>query len=405
MLKFKKTKSQDYDRFDQSFVVHMIRDFFLMLLLVASIELLFRFFLVWNDFQTDRQHETRVAAEELASDVEKLMVNSGGPVAARTVYPMFKTNYERQGFFIAIEPSDVTLRSIEETFQFTPRGISSQFAEGDHHSFTVPLRAEEFCLSCHVYASPGDILGSITVRSYFSHDLNQWWSEVKLTGFIGLMKIVFHTIVLFLLLRIRMEPLLVLRGAVGQLAKAGSNLGVRALVKSHDEFGSLARDLNLFLDRMQDITHDLLGVLNRIHDLNQRLGQTQEKLNHRTLKIEKHFEKVLKVTAKGSNDSPVFSEEWVAALEASEALLKQTGETENGADLKRVLKTLMRMTTGARDYLTAVKSNYSGFTKNIKGTNDEIRTLSRIISEMAVVEEKMQAIAETGKTLVTRLNP
>jgi len=156
---------------------------------------------------------------------------------------------------------------------------------------------------------------------------------------------------------------------------------------------------------MQDITHDLLGVLNRIHDLNQRLGQTQEKLNHRTLKIEKHFEKVLKVTAKGSNDSPVFSEEWVAALEASEAVLKQTGETENGADLKRVLKTLMRMTTGARDYLTAVKSNYSGFTKNIAGANDEIRTLSRIISEMAVVEEKMQAIAETGKTLVTRLNP
>ena len=226
-----------------------------------------------------------------------------------------------------------------------------------------------------------------------------------MTGFIGLVKIVFHTIVLFLLLRIRMEPLLVLRDAVGQLAKAGSNLGVRALVKSHDEFGSLARDLNLFLDRMEDITQDLLGVLNRIHDLNQRLGETQEKLKHRTLEVEKQFDKILIVTAKGSNDSPVFSEEWVAALVASEAVLKQIGETGNKSDIKRVLKTLTRMTTGAKDYLEAVKGNYAGFTKNIEGANDEIRILSRLISEMAVVEEKMQAIAETGKTLVARLNP
>ena len=405
MQKLKKTKFHTYDRFDQSFMFHMIRDFFLMLLLVVFIELLFRFFLVWNDFQNDRQQETRAAAEALASDVHKLMVNSGGPVAARTVYPMFKTNYEQQGFFIAIEPSEVTIRSIEETFQFTSRGISSQFGKGDHHSYSVQLRAEEFCISCHVYASPGDVLGSITVRSYFSHDLNQWWSEVKLTGFIGLVKIVFHTIVLFLLLRIRMEPLLVLRDAVGQLAKAGSNLGVRALVKSHDEFGSLARDLNLFLDRMEDITQDLLGVLNRIHDLNQRLGETQEKLKHRTLEVEKQFDKILIVTAKGSNDSPVFSEEWVAALVASEAVLKQIGKTGNKSDIKRVLKTLTRMTTGAKDYLEAVKGNYAGFTKNIEGANDEIRILSRLISEMAVVEEKMQAIAETGKTLVARLNP
>lgn len=405
MSKLKKSNPLNYERFDQSFVVHMIRDFFLMLLLVAFVELLFRFFLVWNEFQNDRQHETKIATEVLAADVERLMVNSGGPVAARTVYPMFKTNYEKQGFFISIKPSNVTIKSIEETFQFTPLGISSIFEEGDHHSYTVQIRAEEFCISCHVYANPGDILGSVTVRSYFSHDLNQWWSEVKLIGFFGLGKIVFHTIVLFLLLKIRMEPLLVLRGAVGQLAKAGSNLGVRALVKSHDEFGSLARDLNLFLDRMQDITQDLLGVLNRIHDLNQRLGQTQENLKHRAQKVEKQFSKVLKITIRESNESPVFSDEWVASLETSLAVLTRTQKTENKTDLERVLKTLLRMTKGARDYLSAVKSNYAGFSKNIEVANDEIQTLSRIISEMAVVEEKMQSIAETGRTLVARLNP
>jgi hypothetical protein len=80
-------------RFEQSFVFHMIRDFFLLLLLVAAVELAIRYLALRYDFS--RQEPVRVerAAQELANDIRSIMLNSGGPTAARTVYPILKRTH------------------------------------------------------------------------------------------------------------------------------------------------------------------------------------------------------------------------------------------------------------------------------------------------------------------------
>jgi len=75
-------------RFDDSFLSHMVRDFFFVLLVVIIAELGLRFFIVWYDFHNESRRATELAANRLATDVKSIMLNSGGPVAARTVYPI-----------------------------------------------------------------------------------------------------------------------------------------------------------------------------------------------------------------------------------------------------------------------------------------------------------------------------
>ncbi|MEE8250611.1 MAG: hypothetical protein V3R24_02630, partial [Gemmatimonadales bacterium] len=73
-------------RFDQSFVIRMIRDFLIALTIIIVLELGGRLFLAMWSFQQRDREKTELAATRLASDVRQIMLNRGGPVAARTVY-------------------------------------------------------------------------------------------------------------------------------------------------------------------------------------------------------------------------------------------------------------------------------------------------------------------------------
>ena len=45
------------------------------------------------------------AASQLATDVRWIMLNSGGPMAARTVHPILNRNHDDLGLSIAVVPS------------------------------------------------------------------------------------------------------------------------------------------------------------------------------------------------------------------------------------------------------------------------------------------------------------
>ena len=70
------------NRFEQSFMFHMIRDFFLLLLLVAAVEVTIRYASLRWDFAHAEPKRVELAAQQLANDVRAIMLNSGGPLAA-----------------------------------------------------------------------------------------------------------------------------------------------------------------------------------------------------------------------------------------------------------------------------------------------------------------------------------
>lgn len=265
------------------------------------------------------------AASRIAADVKSIMLNSGGPVAARTVYPMLQASNEELGLLIAIEPSQTTIEAISSAYDFHPRGIPAKWPTGVHHTATVEIRAEEFCVSCHNTAKVGDVLGKVTVRRYLASDIDKWWEEVRLAGLLGLIKMILHTVLLYFLLCFRMEPLLSLRAVVARLAKAGTHLSFRAEIRSADEFGELARNLNLFLDRISHIVDDLHGVLSKVDAVNHHLAVVQGRIGDTVTEIELGAEHLRSQAGKKVGRSPLLTKEWAETVDLAFDALKMIG--------------------------------------------------------------------------------
>ncbi len=264
--------TQAVGSFEQSFMFHMIRDFFLLLLAVAAVEMTIRYAVLRYNFAQAEPARVARAAEQLANDVRSIMLNSGGPTAAQTVYPILNRNYDDLGLSIAVLPSAVTVESMRTTRNMEAQGLPARWVEGEHREASVQMKAEQFCLGCHVKAQVGEVLGTVAVRSYLQRKEALWWQEVRVTAGALSLKILVHTVLLFGLMKVRMAPLLTLRATVSSLARGVMDLSPRAAVNSGDEFGELARDLNHFLDRITQVVSDLDRILAEVLVVGERLG-------------------------------------------------------------------------------------------------------------------------------------
>ena len=253
----KTAKTRQFGRFDRSFFFRLVASFLLLTLAVVAVETGLRFAVVLYQFQVEAPETTEQSSEALAADIRTIMLNRGGPVAARTVYPIIERNFRETGLQIAIEPSALTTEAIETMFSFTPRGIPANWPTGRHVEAVTVLRAEEFCIQCHTNASVGDALGTVVARDYLATRLRSLWGDLQLSGAMNLLKIVLHAVILFFLIRRLLGPLSSLKSAVARLARGEAGVSQRAEVVSDDEFGALAHDLNIFLDRVDGILSDL----------------------------------------------------------------------------------------------------------------------------------------------------
>lgn len=350
---------EGFGRFDRSFAIRTIRDFLIALTIIIVVELGVRLAIAIHEFRGEDHEKTELAAERLAGDVRDIMLNRGGPTAARTVYPILGRGYADAGMEIAIVPSDVTVSSIQKELRFTPSGLAPRWSEGSHHEVSVEVEAEEFCLTCHVDAAVGDVLGTVTVRRYRAARMRLWRHEASVTGVIGMGNVILHTIVLFFLLRLRMEPLLSLRTAVGRLAKGRLTFGERARVRSSDEFGELAVNLNAFLDRVTALLAELDWVLRKVIAVNDRLGQVS-----------------------------------VTMREQAGQLQEKAREAMGAAYAINVAE--CELTEEARGHVERLGTMLVDLSREL--SND-----SHYIAEILLLEERMQGVAESGQRLLDQV--
>jgi methyl-accepting chemotaxis protein len=398
----------DSGRFEQSFMFHMIRDFFLLLLLVAAAEMAIRYATLRWDFS--RQEPARVdrAAQLLANDVKSIMLNSGGPTAAQTVYPILNRNYDELGLSIAVLPAAVTVASMKETRGMDVEGLQPAWVDGEHLAATVALHAEQFCLGCHVKATVGDVLGTVYVRSYLARKETAWWQEVRLTAAALSLKILVHTVALLLLLKVRMEPLLALRSTVTNLAKGVMNLAPRAEVNSADEFGELAQDLNHFLDRITQIVRDMDKILGEVVTVGARLGTLNKHLERQLDGLRDSSLRNLAVGAQRSQDFQLLAAREFSALVArKQALvgtldaLLATGRLPTEADA--VLRGQLAHLQSGFEASSAAIPNSAAPLAVAESQSAEYQDFAKSLREMALLEANMQKVAESGKQVLQRL--
>ena len=395
--------SPSIGRFDKSFLVHMIRDFFVVLVIVSIVEFSLKAGLVYYNYHFDGAEEAQVVADDLADNVRSIMRNEGGPVAARTMYPILEENWSDLGYAIAIEPAPVTVRSVEEGFGFTPRGIpAGDWPDGRFKMHQTPIVAEEFCLACHTQANVGEVLGTVTVRNYLYRDFALWFKDVRLTAILAAGKIVLHSLLLFLILRARMEPLLELRSVVSNLARAYGRLDHRADIRTSDEFGVLARDLNLFLDRITGIVAELDTVLNKVVLANDDIIAVQGNLRKTVDEVVSGIRQLERNAMLSAKKEPRLSDEWFEAVRSSitalDEKLTKLDDTPAATDL---LDTLRQVVSNAEAQTTTSETI---FTK-LADLGDQSETLKDSTLEMTRLEERLKSIIETCSTLVRRLKP
>jgi HAMP domain len=392
-------------RFEQSFQFHMIRDFFALLVLVAAAELAIRYAALRWDFAEREPARVERAAQQLANDVRSIMLNSGGPMAAQTVYPILNRNYDDLGLNIAVLPSPVTVESMKLSFKMDVKGLSPEWPAGSHQQAAADLRAEQLCLSCHVKAQVGEVLGTVQVRSYLARKEAAWWQEVRATAGALSLKALLHTILLFLLLKVRMEPLLTLRSTVAGLAKGVMDLTPRASLKSDDEFGELAQDLNHFLDRITLIVQDLDRILSEVVSVGTRLGA-----------LNRHLERQLD----GLRDASLRNI-GLGAQRGLETQLTAAREAGAAATLVQTLDALLADAhigqAAGRSLRTQVAALQAGFgavsdalremappLAATEAQSAEYRAFAQSLRDMAVLEATMQKVAESGQQVLQRLS-
>src|SRR6056297_294275 len=335
-------------RFDQSFLIHMIRDFFVLLVLVTVLEFALKAGMVYYSFRTEGPGTTRDAATDIADNVRSIMRNQGGPVAARTVYPILETNWNGLGYRIAITPAPVAVRSIEDGFGFTPEGIPrGAWPEAVNNTATLPVTAEPFCLSCHTEAAVGDVLGEVVVRRDLATDFSEWMNDMRLTGLLSLGKIILHSVLLFVILRARLEPLLGLRAVVSNLARAYGGLTHRAEIRTADEFGVLARDLNLFLDRVCRLMEELDEVLARVVAVNGDIVTIQGDLRDRIDSLTGRIRRLERSAMLSAKAEPRLSQAWFDAARRAVSDLEARRADAGEKDIGSIVEDLRAVVTNA----------------------------------------------------------
>ena len=399
--------SASIGRFDKSFLVHMIRDFFWVLVIVTVVEFTIKAGLVYWNYQANGADEAQTVAEDLAENVRSIMQNEGGPVAARTMYPILDRNWTELGYEIAITPSEVTVRSIEAGFGFTPRGIPAEgWPEGAHRAATLDITADAFCLGCHTEAGIGDTLGTVTVRNYLARDFALWIEDVRLTATLSAGKIVLHSVLLFLILRARLQPLIELRGTVSNLARAYGGLGHRAEIRSSDEFGALARDLNLFLDRISRIIGELDAVLGKVVAANDDIIALQGELRAAVDGLVGEVRALERDALMTAKREPRLSNAWFDAVRGAvgglDAALAQAGATQGAPPQAGDLLESLRQVVGHAEAQIDTSEALYG---KLADLGDRGATLKDSMGEMTRIEERLKGIIETCGTLVRRLQP
>lgn len=390
-------------QFDKSFLIHMIKDFFLVLLVVTLIEFALKAGKVYWDYESNGEQQALVVAKELSENVISIMTNAGGPIAVRTMYPILEDNWAELGYEIAIVPSNVTVQSIEKGFGYKPEGIPiAGMTDSEHKTAKLDVSATEFCTSCHTDAKVGDILGQIVVRNYLDRDIAMWWEDVKLTLGLAIGKIVLHSILLFLILRARMQPLLRLRAVVSKLSKAYTNLNHRAEVRTADEFGVLARDLNIFLDRISRLVQELDLVLNQVVEVNDDIIQIQVDLRSQIDEVVSSTRGLERNAMIGAKQEPRLSDAWFDATRQSVADLDYELSNNNyPPEASILLENLRAVVYNAEAQIHNSEQLYV----SLGQLGDDAAGLKDSMSEMIRLEERMKAIIDTGSQLVRRLRP
>jgi HAMP domain-containing protein len=215
--------------------------------------------------------------------------------------------------------------------------------------------------------------------------------------------------VLFLLLKVRMEPLLALRSTVSGLAKGVMDLSPRAAVNTADEFGELAQDLNHFLERIGVVVHDLDRILSEVVAVGARLGALNRDLEQQVAAMREASLRLIGDGAQRSLDTQLVAARESGAFEVLEQTLAQAL-----AELSARSQVPDAAGPALREQLARLRQSFSVVATALQHVSPpivvaqaqsaEYQAFAQSLRDMALLEATMQKVAESGQQVLQRLS-
>jgi methyl-accepting chemotaxis protein len=138
---------------------------------------------------------------------------------------------------------------------FLSKKISTSELSGEKHQMRIlkPFIAEDRCISCHVSAKKGDVLGVMDLRASLEEsDNNIAFFTMMISLSNVFLAIILVGVVLFLLNKLVSLPLKNMIFVIKSLSSGNPDLTKRISVESDDEIGVIAQYFNRYLQSIED---------------------------------------------------------------------------------------------------------------------------------------------------------
>jgi len=269
--------------------------------------------------------------------------------------------YDKKGTIIA-HPNKKVLgkkSSIVEKFKNLDNGIISYKYKG-----------KDKILSFYRSKESGWIIAITFYKDVAYKFLNE--QSIKL-GLIGLSILVASFFIIIFSLKYLMKPLDILNRLVKYLASNDADLRQRLEIKSHDEFGEVSKNINLFIEKLHEIVKTSKDISSENSAISEELSRTAIEVGKNVL----NESKIVVETRNSGLDLSTYLNNSVQKAEESQAELEKTFSNINDVKGKvEELETTMQITSEKEQNL-AEKLN------QVSQNANEIKEVLNIIKDIA----------------------
>jgi hypothetical protein len=163
----------------------------------------------------------------------------------------------------------------------------------------------------------------------------------------------------------------------------------------------LARDLNLFLDRVCRLMEELDEVLARVVAVNADIVKIQSDLRDRIDSLTGRIRRLERSAMLSAKAEPRLSQAWFDAARRAVSDLDTSRKGPAETDIGSVVEDLRAVVTNAEAQIETSERVFA----DLGELGDESEKLKRAMAEMIRLEERMEGIVETGSVLVQRIRP
>ena len=264
-----------------------------------------------------------------------------------------------------------------------PASKSIETREKNGHMLRIitPFVAKDSCIACHSLSKKGDVLGV----------MDMYYSLNEIDADLGRKNVIFITIflvalalttavVLYALQKTVVKPISLLRDRAGELAGGEGDLRARIAVTSNDEIGQSSNNINVFIEKIQNVVS--LAKQNA-----KIVGDETHNLNENAAALSASAQSGKQEAQSSYNISKIVGDELAAAKNIADKAAESNRASY--ADLENMIGALNHVVEGLND--TNAKE------KRLVAQNDELiaqtQNIRKILDVIASIAEETNLLA------------